>query len=216
MSKKTFTIDFIRHSITEGNLKRWYYGWKDVHLADEGIALLKENREKGVYPSSDGKKLYTSGMIRTEETFELIYGKQQHETMELLKEINFGDFEGTTHDELKDLPVYQAWIADTTNTLAAPGGESRVQFRNRVSKGLELLKSRAEDALVVCHGGVIAVVMGESFGYDPEKGFYSYLPDPGHGYTVRFEYTDDSDAAGGGNGGACGNGAVRAVSYESF
>ncbi len=205
--KKTFTIDFIRHSITEGNLKRWYYGWKDVHLAGEGIALLKENLEKGIYPVCTGKKLYTSGMIRTEETLELLYGKQPHETLGLLKEINFGDFEGSTYEEIKDLPAYQEWISDTTNTSAPPAGESRLQFRNRVAEGLELLKKRGEDALVVCHGGVISVIMSECFGYDAEKGFYAYLPDPGHGYTVRFEYTDDS---------ACGNGAVSAVAYERF
>ncbi len=90
---------------------------------------------------------------------------------------------------------------------APPAGESRLQFRNRVAEGLELLKKRGEDALVVCHGGVISVIMSECFGYDAEKGFYAYLPDPGHGYTVRFEYTD---------GAACGNGAVSAVAYERF
>ena len=200
--KKFFTIDFIRHSITEGNLKVWHYGWLDIPLADEGVALLHQNSEKGIYPSCEGKKLYTSGMVRTEQTFELIYGKRPHEMISELKELNFGEFEGHTYEELKERPQYIQWIENKTDKYAMPGGESKMQFRNRVAAGLKLLLDRAEDALVVCHGGVISVIMSECFGYDPEKGIYAYLPDPAHGYTVRFECEEDGE--------------IKAVGYEGF
>ncbi len=63
----------IRHGITEGNQKRLYYGSSDIPLAEEGIEMLRNLSAQEIYPDDTDAKYYTSGMLRTEQTFSLIY-----------------------------------------------------------------------------------------------------------------------------------------------
>lgn len=192
------TIHLIRHGITEGNLKRWHYGWADIPLAKEGVENLKEMVSKNIYPRPKDANYYTSGMLRTEQTFKAIYGESKYEILPKLKEMNFGEFEKQTYDELKGDKRYQAWIDDKTGTVAIPGGESRVEFYNRVSEGfselvglhrLKELSHRHDredaDTVCVCHGGVISCIMMEQFGAADE--FLKWIPDPGRGYSITMK-----------------------------
>ena len=83
-------IHFIRHGITEGNQKGWYYGSLDIPLTEEGVAALKTLKEQKIYPPLDHADCYTSGLRRTEETFCTIYGDVPHKALPLLQEMNFG------------------------------------------------------------------------------------------------------------------------------
>ena len=62
-------ICLIRHGITEGNQKRLYYGSSDIPLAEEGVAMLRELAAQEIYPDDADAECYTSGMLRTEQTF---------------------------------------------------------------------------------------------------------------------------------------------------
>ena len=138
-------ICLIRHGITEGNQKRLYYGSSDIPLAEEGVAMLRELAAQGIYPDDADAKCYTSGMLRTEQTFGLIYGDREHEAFSPFREIDFGDFEMKSYGELKDDPDYQTWISDTTGALPPPGGESALDFQTRVLEGFaELLQRQSE------------------------------------------------------------------------
>ena len=64
-------ICLIRHGITEGNQKRLYYGSSDIPLAEEGIEMLRSLSAQDIYPDDTDAKYYTSGMLRTEQTFSL-------------------------------------------------------------------------------------------------------------------------------------------------
>ncbi len=70
-------IHLIRHGTTEGNLKRWYYGSLDIPLAPEGIAEVEDYIAQGIYPRPKTANYYTSGLLRAEETFSLIYGDRE-------------------------------------------------------------------------------------------------------------------------------------------
>lgn len=201
-------ICLIRHGITEGNQKRLYYGSSDIPLAEEGIEMLRNLSAQEIYPDDADAKYYTSGMLRTEQTFSLIYGNREHEAFSPFREIDFGDFEMKSYSELKDDPDYQTWIGDTTGTLPPPGGESALDFQARVLEGFaELLQrqnERLENSLqeerayslkgklltiVVCHGGPIAAILQNAFP-DEKENFYQWLPDPGHGYLLTVEDKD--------------------------
>ncbi len=181
-------ICLIRHGITEGNQKRLYYGSSDIPLAEEGVAMLRELASQGIYPDDVDATCYTSGMLRTEQTFSLIYGDREHEAFSPFREIDFGDFEMKSYEELKDDPDYQTWISDTTGTLPPPGGESALDFQARVSEGFAELLQRQEKhmTIVVCHGGPIAAILQKAFP-DEKENFYQWLPDPGHGYLLTVE-----------------------------
>lgn len=184
-------IHLIRHGTTEGNKRRVYYGSSDLPLANEGVDLITELTLSGIYPQADDAFLYTSGLIRTEQTFFLIYGCREHKTIPELKEYHFGDFEMKTHDQLQEDPDYQAWIMDKKGLTPCPGGESPADFRRRIGEGLaKLLKNHIKEenhdknSIVVCHGGVISIIMGKCFP-DADRNYYEWIPDPGRGYSIH-------------------------------
>lgn len=195
-------IVLIRHGITEGNVRRLYYGATDVPLAEKGIQQLKEQAAAGIYPDGEGAQFFTTGLGRTDQTLELIYGPQPHAVIEDLQEINFGDFEMKTYEELMAYEEYRDWINASNDTKAPPNGESIRHFNQRVRRGFEDLRARhsirslqlrhhEEDArsIVVCHGGTIASIMNLLWP-GVHDNMYGWIPDPGHGYLL--ELVDDA------------------------
>ena len=66
--------------------------------------MLRSLSAQEIYPDDTDAKYYTSGMLRTEQTFSLIYGNREHEAFSPFREIDFGDFEMKSYGELKDDP----------------------------------------------------------------------------------------------------------------
>ncbi|MEG0291585.1 MAG: histidine phosphatase family protein [Anaerovoracaceae bacterium] len=180
------TINLIRHGVTEGNQKKWYYGDTDLPLTNEGIDQLVEFTQKGIYPSADNMKLYTSGLTRAEQTFFLIYGPLEHKIIEGLREYKFGEFEQKSYEDLKDIPEYIKWIEDTELDYEVPGGESISQFDKRVNDTFAKLVGMGNSAIVVCHGGVISAIMQRLFPKQKEH-IFAWIPSPGRGYALDFE-----------------------------
>ena len=135
-------ICLIRHGLTEGNLRRLYYGASDISLSGKGEEELRRLAAEGIYPAAEEADFYTTGMIRTEQTLKLIYGKQEHQVLPLLREMDFGEFEMRNYEELKDDPAYREWISDKSGMTPPPGGESIQQFAARIREGFEDLKKR--------------------------------------------------------------------------
>lgn len=200
-------ICLIRHGITEGNVRRLYYGKTDVPLAQKGIDELEKLAEEKLYPDSKITRIFTTGMTRTNQTKYLIYGDRPHETIEYLQEINFGEFEMKSYEQLLENEDYRDWITAEDHEKAPPGGESINEFNRRVIKGYEeLMKIHSqmvreaydqdpegddgdEDwplSVVICHGGTISAVMAHIWP-DVHDNMYGWIPDPGHGYLLDLE-----------------------------
>lgn len=177
-------IHLIRHGITEGSKKSWYYGATDLPLLPEARAHLAALRGKGIYPSPDGLRVITSGLLRTEETLSLLFGDIAHERAAALQEYNFGDFECHSYEELMHFESYRRWLDSYCDDSRCPNGESPRMFRERVLGFFEtLLPGSAPDILTVCHGGVISAIMQHCF---PREGqsMYVWEPAPARGYTL--------------------------------
>ena len=193
-------IYLIRHGITEGNQKMWFYGKADLPLAKEGEEKLRKLAKKDIYPKITGDvDCYTTGLLRTEQTFEILFGRQPHREISLLREMNFGDYECSTYDQLKDYSDFERWCYDETGDVKLPGGESRNEFAARIEAGLkELLgyhrlkelshrySGRDAISVVVCHGGVISTMMQMLFP-DVKANMWDWTPAPGFGYMIEFE-----------------------------
>lgn len=181
-------MHLLRHGITEGNKKRWYYGVTDIPLVEEGAREILGLVEEGVYPMPQEADYYTSGLLRTEETFSLIYGNRAHKALTFLQEMNFGVFEGKSHEELEHNQDYIKWISEKSGDRRMPEGESPNIFTHRVLSGMEnFLMSRSDAAsqlIIVCHGGVIATIMHDYF---PEvrNNFFEWIPEPARGFSVK-------------------------------
>ena len=196
-------IYLIRHGRTDGNRNHWYYGATDLPLTEEGVAEIRAYAEQRIYPEvPDDADFYTTGLIRTAQTLEAIYGKRDYTAIPRLQEINFGEAECKTYDELKVFDNFQKWAWDTTGDERIADAETANEFRDRVMEGLKELLGKhrlkewshrhgGQDAVsvVVCHGGVISSIMEKLF---PAVcgSMWDWLPEPGFGYAVDFEDGD--------------------------
>ena len=179
-------VHLLRHGKTMANLTYTYSGRQDLPVCDLGIEELLEKKQKCSYPDIEGIDVYTSGMTRTETTLQLLYGDIPHSIEPDFMEMDFGEFEGKTYDELKDTPAYQEWISGDHEKNKCPGGESGEEMILRVIRGMDKILKKGRDALIVCHGGVIAMLFKEYF---PNSGlnWYEMQPSSGEGYTFEFE-----------------------------
>lgn len=107
-SKKNIKIHIIRHGKTRLNNERKYQGSIDEGLSQAGIDELTQKIKDKKYP--DAKVVFVSPMRRAKETASILFeGIKQIEIAEF-KEIDFGDFEGKTYEELKGFEIYRNWL----------------------------------------------------------------------------------------------------------
>ena len=177
-------IHLIRHGQTLANEKRLYCGQTDLPLSESGAKEIAALKTQGIYPNAE--LFFTSGLLRTDQTLDIIHSGAKREAVPDIAEFKFGAFEQKSYEQLKEGQDYQAWITDESGDFQCPGGESKNQFKKRVIEGFEYIadKSRQHKAIVVCHGGTIAVIM--EYLYPNAQNFYEWQPKPGRGYTLIY------------------------------
>ena len=169
------TIYLIRHGKTEANEKHLYCGSTDLPLSKAGREELQ-----GVHYDIKNVRFLTSGMKRTNETLQILFGNVPYEVDPRFREIDFGIFEMHSYEQLKDDPRYQEWISGDNNVNIPPEGESGQQMTSRV---LEAFSEIREDTCIITHGGVIASIMEHLFPREG-KNRYQWQPKPGYGYCI--------------------------------
>ena len=179
----------IRHGRTEANVNWLYCGSTDLSLTAEGKEELLALRRDAVYPSAAGLRFATSGMRRTDETLEILFGEGEHTALPAFREMNFGAFEMRSYEAMKEDPEYLAWISGDNESNVCPGGESGRMMEDRVLAAWRELE-QGPDILLVTHGGPIAAIMAHLF---PKEGKnrYEWQPKNGRGFLLERE-TEDS------------------------
>ena len=173
------TLTLIRHGLTEGNLKRLYYGSTDLPLTQTGIEALKKTPPA----APEAQDYYTSGMLRTEQTFRVLFGERAHTVLRDLREIDFGHFEMRGYEELKDDPEFQRWCDEGSEDAVCPGGESGDMATDRAERALRPVLARGRDALCVIHGGILCGLLARWFGGTR----FDYPCEPGRGYVIELD-----------------------------
>lgn len=181
-------LHLIRHGQTLANQKRLYCGKTDLPLTQEGIEAVKALAARGIYPALEGLAVYTSGLLRAQQTLEAMYGSVSYNILPGFAEMDFGAFEMKSYDELKNCPEYVAWIEDRSGQVSCPDGESANDFACRVIAAFESLKEANRSSLVICHGGVIATLMQRLFPQEPMH-FYQWQPKLAEGYSLFLPQT---------------------------
>ena len=122
----------MRHGTTQGNLERRFIGTLDVPLLPQGEELAR--RVGATLPAVE--HIYRSPLQRCRRTAELLWPGVEMTVVDELRESDFGPFEGKNHEELKDDPLYQAWLGmgDRPNFAAMPVGESPAGHRTGVHR----------------------------------------------------------------------------------
>lgn len=168
----------IRHGETAANEAHLYCGSTDLPLSCAGRRELEDLH----YPLENVRFL-TSGMRRTEETLEILFGPVPHRAEPAFREVDFGKFEMRSYEQLKDDPEYQIWITGDNDRNTPPGGESGEAQARRVLAAFQTLLEEGQDTVLVTHGGVIAAIMAAQFP-EEHKNRYQWQPKPGRGYCL--------------------------------
>lgn len=165
----------IRHGITVWNLKKRYCGWKDVPLSAQGKKQVKALGERLKLAEID--KIFCSDRLRAVQTAGIIFPEKTGEKVSGLREMNFGCFEGLTHDEiLKRCPVlYRRWLKNPS-CVSMPGGERLQDFKKRVLGSMRkiIAQNKNKTIAVVAHGGVISIFLLSL--KKKQNSFWKYIP----------------------------------------
>ena len=154
---KGYHLKIIRHGKTEANFNASYIGITDLPLSAEGKRELLDKSEEYDYTSV--QRVYSSPLKRCLQTAGLLYPDVHVRTVNELREMNFGDFEGKTADELVNVPEFKEWLKGGLDN-APPNGESMRSVIERCYEGFDfIVKDMMEEGLtncaVVTHGGII-------------------------------------------------------------
>lgn len=196
------TVWLVRHALAEGNSGRCC-GRSDIPLAPEGLRQARAIAEKLSRESI--AQVYASQLRRAVETARIL--AEPHgvsvRTMEELAEIDFGDLEGLTFEEIERRypDAFRSWMTEPTQTQF-PNGESFSQMRARVLGALKALLARHknESIAVVTHAGVIRLLLGEALQIPENQIFRLAQRD---GAINRIDYFDHGAMVQLVNGGAC-------------
>ncbi len=157
-------IYLVRHGETEWNKIGKYQGRTDIPLSQKGLdqaALCAEAlRSKKI------DRIITSDLSRAKVTAETIRKFHQSATFTIdkrLQELNFGDWETLTYDEINERwPGQIHAMYKNPETMTIQNGESFFDLQVRAWAALEEELSRSKDGdtiLVVCHGGTIRTLI---------------------------------------------------------
>lgn len=181
---KNYYLYLIRHGLTQGNLDGKYIGQTDLALCPSGEDDIRNLAKADLYPYVE--KVYTSPLKRCVETAQIIYPDIQLSKVDEIAEMDFGQFEGKTQQELEKLPEYTAWLKGGPEACP-PDGEKFGDFSLRCISGLDIIfrdmmKKDITRAAMVTHGGVITNLLA---GFGLPKGHPAdYMCGPGEGFEI--------------------------------
>ena len=172
-------IALFRHGVTKVNKRKAYLGWNDSPLTTEASEM---STKKGY------EYYFSSDLQRCISTAKILFPAGNPYQIKELREMNFGDWEGKTYEDLKENERYREWLSDPASVFP-PKGESFYEFTSRVQDGWNkmidiVLSQRLKSCAVITHGGVIRYLLSK---YAPEeKDFWSFQARHDQGFELTF------------------------------
>ncbi|WP_143317059.1 histidine phosphatase family protein [Clostridium sp. HBUAS56017] len=152
------TLFLVRHGETKWNALGKFQGCTDIDLSDEGVYQAKLLRDR-VENSFDF--IYCSPLRRANDTANIICSNVhiKPEIEPAIREINFGDWEGLTLKEIKELypENFNIWRTDES-TGPICGGDLSIKMASIRAKETILKivnKHKGKKIMIVAHGGII-------------------------------------------------------------
>jgi alpha-ribazole phosphatase len=164
----------VRHAEPTDETRGRCYGRLDVPLSENGREQSRRLAERlsmeavaGVVSSPQGRARETATAIAAAHGLRVA-------VLEELSELDFGELEGRTYDEIAAAypELYRRWMTEPT-TVSFPGGESHADLAARVRGAVSGLRAAYDGQLVVAvtHGGVIRTVLADALGLPAERMF---------------------------------------------
>jgi alpha-ribazole phosphatase len=162
----------IRHGEPVEDARGLCYGSLDFGLSPAGheharriAAELAGARVEALYSSPRRRALETAEPLATAFGLDVVVDED-------LRELDFGDFEGRSYEEIERAQpaLYRAWMESPT-AVRFPNGESYADVRARALAAFERIGDACDCAVVVTHGGVIRAGLAEWLGMPAEAIF---------------------------------------------
>lgn len=142
-------IYFVRHGLSEANVKKIFAGQRDDSLlVEEGRIQAKETAQKIKEEGLEIKKIITSPSKRARETAEIIatelgFDKQNVIVDERIHEYDMGSLSG------------KPWgVISSSMLVNAENAEDPKDFQERIFSCIKEFSKSSENILIVSHGGV--------------------------------------------------------------
>ncbi|MBE6853233.1 MAG: histidine phosphatase family protein [Ruminococcus sp.] len=181
---KGYRLYIIRHGKTEANEKGIYIGKTDFPLSEAGKEELLNKTDEFDYPGVE--RVYSSPAARCMETAGIIFEGRETIAVHDLRELDFGEFEGKSVDELIGREDYKAWLKGGLEN-SPPGGESIADMVARVYMALDkiilnMMNDDISSAAIVTHSGIISNILS-CFGL-PKYKPTDIKCEPGEGFEI--------------------------------
>ncbi len=150
----------LRHGETDWNVRWKMQGQTDIPLNEKGRAQAAEAAERLKDTPFDA--VYSSPLIRAYETAETIAAPHGLKVIkdERLKEMSFGEFEGTTPDYNKINPSRELFFTAPEKYIPS-GGETIDEAEDRCRDFVSFLRTKDyENVLLVTHGALARALIG--------------------------------------------------------
>jgi alpha-ribazole phosphatase len=171
----------VRHAKADASARGRCYGSLDVGLSATGRSQCSSLAR--MLAPEPVAAVVSSPRVRAVETAVAIaepHGIEVH-LDDRLRELDFGELEGRTYDEIAaTLPeLYAAWMT-TPTVVRFPGGECYADLRARSLAAVASLHDayQGQTVVTVTHGGVVRAVLSDVLGI-PDEHIFRIAVDPG-------------------------------------
>ncbi|MEQ3724715.1 histidine phosphatase family protein [Alcanivorax sp.] len=186
---RTTVFDLIRHGEPAGG--QMYRGHKDDPLSQQGWQQMRD----AISADDQWDHILTSPLLRCREfAAELAREKNLAFTVAHdFKEISFGDWEGKTREQVaQEYGDHQANFWCDAESHPPINAETIQDFHRRIGDAWALWQEtlKGQRVLLVCHGGVIRMVLAHVLSMAPSKAMAGFQVPYACRSQVRLDDTD--------------------------
>jgi len=176
----------LRHGATAWNAEGRLMSRTDQPLNSDGKIAIAEIAK--VLPMEGVTRIIASDSARAASSADIVlrsWSEQplQLELSPLLREMDFGDFEGRTHTEIRSSTAqsqYIAWYSSPSGDAVPPNGESWSDALARAKSVLHRLMDQGESAVIVSHGYLLRLLIVAALDLGEAKAMRKFQLDNAH------------------------------------
>jgi len=182
----------IRHAQPAEEAHGRCYGRLDIGLSARGrrrAHLLARTLERiplaAVYASPSTRTLDTATPLAASHNLSPL-------VEDALREIDFGEFEGRSYDDIQAThpDLYRSWM-QTPTRVEFPGGESYAQLHARAIEAMDAIRTRHRGSLaaIVSHAGILRAMLADCLRM-PDEAIFRL--DQSYGALSMIDWIDDT------------------------
>ena len=173
-----------RHGQTDWNAEERLQGQEEIGLNALGRRQAARNGKRlaELLGGSEGDfRFLASPMLRTRQTMEIIRGEMgldplSYATDARLMELHFGDWQGSTLDEIAAQSPQAVADRESAKWDYVPPGETAESYAMLAERARPVFEALAEPTVLVAHGGIVRAFLWLYGGLSPRDAAFLTIP----------------------------------------